>query len=117
MGWTSKQQQARFPWLYSKNSNRVIPGKLLKQRIEKTGKEISDDSINRSNVVKEIEKRCNAGENLDEVAKEIAKREEIKQQFSYFEKNGITTPLYEMFKNWYIGKQKNKNSKSKMVIE
>ena len=68
-----------------------------------------EDRKNRQNILQEIEKRCGQGEDLDTVIAEIAEREEVKQQFDYYEKNGITD-LSGIFKNWYQSYIKNQGN-------
>ena len=106
MGWTTKMIRSRYSNAVDKN------GRLRRDGMTYTYKEIkkpeiSDDTLNRKRIIAEMETRCNNGENLDEIVKEIECRPEIKEQFAYFYKNGFSN-LSDIFKNWYISKQRNK---------
>ena len=73
---------------------------------KKTEKQHYEDSINRKRVLNEIEERCK-NENLDEILNDIAQRSEIREQFGYLLKIGITD-LSSIFKNWYQSYENNK---------
>lgn len=89
-------------------SGRRRPGIIAQSIPQKIQKEdpSKEDRENRQNILQEIETRCGQGEELDIVVAEIAGRKEIKQQFDYYEKNGIVN-LAEIFKNWYQSYIKN----------
>ena len=70
--------------------------------------EKSDDTKMRYSIIKEIEERIEKGEELDVITVDIASREEVKNHFSYFRKNGITKPINEFFSDWYKNKVKHK---------
>ena len=108
MGWTSKMRVNRYPGLFERSNGHSIRNMNSQWVVEsKSPKVVSDDTMNRKNVLNEIGERCKTGEKLDDIVKELAEREEIKQQFDYFIKNGITD-LASIFKNWYEGIQRNK---------
>ena len=92
---------------YTKSGHRK-PGVITQSMPQEGQKEDPsiEDRENRQSVLQEIEKRCGQGESLDIVVTEIAARKEIKQQFDYYEKNGIGN-LAEIFKNWYQSYIKN----------
>ncbi len=111
MGWTSKQQMEKYPNLYGKSTKRAKMDRMnYNFRTEEHKNEVSDDTKTRNNILQEIIKRVKEGEDLDTVATEIANREEVQEQFSYYKKNGVKTPLSEIFKNWYNAKQRNKKT-------
>ena len=78
---------------------------LLKEKVEK-----SDDTKMRLSIMKEIEEEVAKGRDIDSIVEEIASREEVKEAFSYYAKNGITRPLSEIIKGWYTSKQNNRNN-------
>ena len=98
---------SRNPQIFNK-SGRMRPGVITRTMPQESLKEdpSKEDRKNRQNVLKEIEKRCKQGEDLNTVVAEIAGREEVKQQFDYYIKNGIAD-LAEIFKNWYQSYIKN----------
>jgi len=107
MGWTSKMSANRFPYSISKSGNYRSGSKA--NVLNPTEKTVSNDTQNRHNILKEIETRCKQGEDLDSIITEIAEREEVKQQFDYYIKNGITD-LSGIFKNWYQSYIKNQGN-------
>ena len=104
MGWTSKMSANRFPYSISKSGNYRSGSKA--NVLNPTEKTVSNDTQIRNNILNEIKKRCEKGENLDSIVTEIAGREKVKQQFDYYIKNGITD-LSGIFKNWYQSHMKN----------
>lgn len=112
-GWTSKMKRDRYPKLYDKTAHLATGSEFYYG--ENQEKTISSDTKNRNNVLMEMEERSRNGENIPDIAKDIASRPEIQEQFSYFAKNGIKTPLNEMFENWYYSKQKNRKRNDKFI--
>lgn len=112
MGWTAEMQKNRYPKFYSRGgrakTNDIYYGPQEKERV------VSDDTKNRNRVLEEIENRCKNGEDLDTIVNEIAGRPEIKEQFAYYIKNGVVTPLETIFKNWYLAKQRNREKTDKI---
>ena len=111
-GWTVNMQKNRYPSIYNRTGivvNGFYHGECMDKKVE-----VSNDTKIRQEIIAEIEKRCENGELLDEVANEISERPEIQEQFSYYLKNGIKTPLSTFFKNWYLGKKKNENRYKKL---
>lgn len=110
MGWNYRMRASRNPYYFGKNGNRR-PGcfsNIYISSAKEKAKEKSDDYINRQKILDEIETRCEKNnENLDDVVDEIAQREEVKEQFNYFAKNGITD-ISSIFKNWYNGRVREK---------
>ena len=78
----------------------------MKINFPKEQKQPSEDTKKRAEILKEIEERSAKSEDINEIVNEIADREEIKEMFSYYAKNGITD-LASIFKNWYISYKKN----------
>lgn len=104
MGWTSKMNASRHPYAY--DNNRKLRKNAFFREPEKKEHTQSEDTKHRKAIIKELEERCKAGEDLDEVAKEIEARPETKEQFAYFYDNGFTSEkLVEVFKNLYLSKQ------------
>jgi len=112
-GWTKETARNHNAYLYN-NNFRLRPEELNCGLNPKYENKTSDDTKIRHAVIKEMEERINNGEELDTIAEEIASRPEIAEQFSYYAKNGIKTPLSTFFKNWYLGKQKNKDANKKL---
>ena len=105
--WTDKMRKNRNPKIYKRNGDldaQVFWDTLI---VDKP-REQTDDTKMRTSIMNELEERVGKGEEIDSIVEEISQREEVKNQFSYYSKNGITTPLSTIFKNWYISKQKNK---------
>ncbi len=114
MGWNSRMRASRSSYNFRKNGS-YRPGSSSDFHISLVNKE-SDDYMNRQRVLDEIKTRCEKNnEKLDNVVDEIVKRKEIKEQFDYFTKNGITD-IASIFKNWYNGYRKNKGKKTNIVI-
>lgn len=113
VSWTDKMRKNRNPKIYKRNGdlNAQFFWDILKTD---KPKEPSDDTKMRFSILNEIEERIGKGEDIDCITEEISQREKVKEQFSYYYKNGITTPLSTIFKNWYLGKQKNKPIQGKM---
>ncbi len=112
MGWTSKMRASRNPKIFKRNGNYRSGSKSLVNTVVK--KENNDDQKNRQKIVQEIVARCNA-ENLDDIVNEISQRKEVKEQFDYYIKNGITD-LSSIFKNWYLGYENNKSRNNNISI-
>jgi len=110
MGWTSKMRESRYPNSFDRGGR--YKGEIMFSRVEKT---VSSDTENRRHVIEEIKERCNNGEKIDKIVEEIAARQNIKEQFDYYIKNGITD-LTSIFKNWYQSYEKNKERNDKMKI-
>lgn len=111
MGWTSKMRANRYSSFNTHGDYRGGAFSHLPRNNEK--KELSEDTKNRLKVVEEIHERCKQGEELREIVNEIATREEIKEQFGYYLKNGITD-LPTIFENWYKGHLKKYEQQDKM---
>ena len=112
MGWTSKMRANRFSQNFKHNGE--YRGNKWNARItEET--EFSEDTKMRMEILKEISKRTEAGENVDNIVDEISKRENVKNQFSYYAKNGITD-LAAIIRNWYESYKKNFSKKNNMKI-
>ena len=108
--WTSKQRRGNS---FDGKGN-YIPGTQMKFFEDKKPAEASEDSKNRKRILDEIQKRCDkSNENLDEVVNEIAQRSEVKEQFHYYAKNGITD-LAPIFKNWYEAHKRNREKNAKL---
>lgn len=67
----------------------------------------SDDTKNRDNVRKEIERLVTEGLKVEDAAKIIAQEETVKKQFKYLTQHGII--LEEIFADWYKQYMKNKD--------
>ena len=84
--------------------------------IAKPKNEPSKDTEIRLRVRTEIDERCSKGENIDEVVQEIAEREEIKENFSYWTKNGITD-IGKKIKEMYESYKKSESKKNGFRME
>lgn len=113
MEWTSKMSQNRYSPIYTK-SGHLINDRFYHEQDNNQEKTVSDDTKNRYKILKEMEERNKIGEDISKIAKEIASRPEIQEQFSYFVKNGIKTPLSEIFINWFNSKQNSKERRDKI---
>lgn len=111
MDWTSKEIWNRYSNMFDKNGKYKSESKSNFSRDKEAKRKIIEDTINRRRVLNEMIVRCNNNESLDDIVNEIAQREEIKKQFDYYVKNGITD-LAPIFKNWY-----NAHEKAKMKRE
>lgn len=112
MGWTSKMRANRFSKNFKQNGE--YRGNAWNTRISEET-EYSQDTKLRMEILKEINKRVEDGENLDSIVNEISKRENVKNQFSYYAKNGITD-LAGIIKNWYESYKKNLPKRNNMII-
>ena len=111
MEWTDKIRKNRNPNSFNSKGN-YRGGIFTNYATEKQNREISSDTQNRKIIMEEIKKRCENGEELNSVACEIAEREDVKKQFDYYIRNGITD-LGAIFANWYRGRQKSLENLSK----
>ena len=93
---------------------RRIAEDIRKSAAKKTNDHQKDDTKNRKMILDEIEDRISKGENLDEITTDIAGRQEVKEQFSYFLDHGIKD-LPKIFKGWYEAKERNKEKLGKIV--
>ena len=115
-GWTSKMRANRNSFSFNpRGEYRPNSKNTIHIEESKESKKISADTQSRQNILQEIETRCGQGENLDEVVAEIAGREEVKQQFDYYEKNGIAD-LSGIFKNWYQSYIKNQGRNNRVKL-
>jgi len=112
MGWTSKMRANRFPQNFKHNGD--YRGDKWNAKISEET-EYSQDTKLRMEILKEISKRVEAGEVLESIVDEISKRENVKTQFSYYAKIGITD-LAGIIKNWYESYKKNLPRRNNMVI-
>ena len=102
--------------IFDKNGRRrpgIVTGKIKNVNREKSPTQT--DKEKRARIVEEIQKRATNGETLDTIVNEIAQRSEVKMQFEYFSKNGITD-LAPIFKNWYQSYEKNKDKDNRICI-
>ena len=104
MEWTDKLRRNRNPNSFNSKGN-YRGGVFSNYSTQKNNREFSSDTQNRKRIIEEIKKRCENGEELNIVVCEIAEREDVKQQFNYYIKNGVTD-LGTIFANWYKGQQK-----------
>lgn len=112
MGWTSKMRANRFSQNFKHNGE--YRGNKWNTRVsEKT--EYSEDTKLRMEILKEIAKRVDRGEKLEVIVNEISERECVKNQFSYYAKNGITD-LAAIIRNWYESYKKNFSKNNNMII-
>ncbi len=96
-------------YAYDKNKKLRDDAFERNYRLDNKPVEMSDDTKVRHAILKNIELRISKGEELDNIVEDIASVKEVQEHFSYFEKNGITKPLSEFFKDWYLHKVKNKS--------
>ena len=93
---------------YNKNKDLRRDAFERNYRVETKQTEKSEDTKVRNAIMENIEFRISKGEELDDIVEDIASVKEVQEHFSYFQKNGITKPLSEFFKDWYLNKVKHK---------
>lgn len=115
MQWTSIKRGIRSPKSFDKNGN-YRGGFYIDISTPKEKTEVSKDTEIRLRVRTEIDERCSKGENIDEVVREIAERREIKENFSYWTKNGITD-IGKKLKEMYESYKKSESKTNRFRIE
>lgn len=98
----------------SKRKTRIFSD--ISIRRSKEEQPADSDTENRKRILNEITVRVANGENIDEVASEIASNDEVKQQFDYYIKHGIKD-LARIFKSWYETREKNKDKLQKIEFK
>ena len=105
MEWTSRMQAKRYPDLYD-STGHLIPSRFRdKYKVPNKPKVPSKDTVTRKGIIAEIEKRCEAGEELSKIADDIASRKAVQDTFDYLINNNID--LSQVFQNMYKTKKKN----------
>ena len=112
MAWTARKRAGRNPKAFDSHGD--YRGGGFTNFGPKKQIQLSEDTEIRLEVRKEIEERCEKAlikENIDDVVSEIAQRKKIKENFSYWTKNGLDIAkmlkgLYESYKRY---EEKNKD--------
>ena len=82
-------------------------------KFEQKPKETSENTVTRLKAIQEIYDRVKNGEDLDEVCLELAERENIKNVYMMYVKNG-TEPINILLKNAYLARIKNEDRMSRI---
>ena len=110
MGWTARARSSKNPKSFDSHGDYRRGMFTDFDPFEKKYQPSKDTEI-RLKVQQEISNRCKNGEDLDTIISEIAQREEIKENFSYWTKNGldIAKMLKGLYESYKTNKEKNKD--------